>query len=370
MSIIIGALFAFYGCNDSNSNSGNLSFEINFDAEDIPVEGGKFELQITSNTNWTVDEDVIWLSVAPRYGHGNETLTITIKENAEQKRSVNLKLSTADKTEYLFIQQSGKSESDYQGNGGNTGFGDISKRIEVPQLDDVKDAQFIAHTTNHQGKAIANFSLEYIKSKKHARWVAFSFYNETAANNVNRTNAWADDPQLAKEHCSQKEDYYGYDRGHIVASADRVYSKEANEQTFYYSNISPMYGDFNQNIWTKFENVVRIWGRSNSFRDTLYVVKGGTLDKVIGYTTTSNYVPIPKYYFMALVNYKDNEYSGVAFWIEHRNDYDESEVLVSDYAITIDDLEQKTGINFFHNLPDDIENSLEQKLDKYKWGGM
>lgn len=356
-------------CTNENSTSSKLDVSLNLDTEQIPAEGGTYELTIDTQADWTAKSDVSWISVSPRYGSGKSVVTVKVDANSDKERNTNLRVETARKTEYVWmIQSSGKDDNG--GNGGNTGLGDISKRIEIPKLDTDTDAQFIAHTTTHNGKTIANFSLEYIKSMRHARWVAFTYYNETAANKVNRTDAWADDPQIEGQYLATRSYYYGYDRGHIVASSDRVYSKEANEQTFYYSNISPMYGDFNQDIWTKFEGAVRNWGRNSSFRDTLYVVKGGTLDQVITYTTSTSYVPVPKYYFMALVNYKDKEYSGLAFWIEHRRGYSESSLSLTDYAISIDELQQKTGIDFFPNLPDAIENNIEQKLEKHKWPGM
>jgi endonuclease G len=35
--------------------------------------------------------------------------------------------------------------------------------------------------------------------------------------------------------------------------------------------------------------------------------------------------------------------------------------------VSIDRLEELTGIDFFCNLPDDIENAVENKLDYSKW---
>ncbi len=356
-------------CSESDK-SDDLSFELVPNPGELPVGGGEYELHIKTSAAWTVEENVDWISSSSRYGQGNEIVTLKVKENSGNKRGENIKISTREKSEYLYIVQSGADGDSNAGNGGNTGLGNASQRIEIPELSSDDDALFIAHTTEYNGKKIANFSLEYRKSMRHASWVAFSYYNETAGNNVSRTEAWDDDPQVPLEYQSHRADFYGYDRGHIVASSDRVYSKEANEQTFYYSNISPMYSNFNRDIWTKFEDVVRNWGRSSSFRDTLYVVKGGTLDKVIEYTSTGTYVPVPKYYYMALVNYKNKKYSGLAFWIEHTKDQDPGSIEVDDFAISIDDLENRTGINFFPNLPDDVENDIESTLDKSLWGGI
>ncbi|MCU4155974.1 DNA/RNA non-specific endonuclease [Carboxylicivirga sp. A043] len=355
-------------CSNNDSTS-ELTFELVPNPGEIPSSGGEYELHIKSNTAWTVEEDLNWLSVSTPYGEGDAIVRVDISVNKDEKRNAHIKISTSDKVDYLHIVQSSDDNTN-NGNGGNTGLGDISKRIEIPELSSDNDAMFVAHTLEHESKKIANFSLEYVKSQRHARWVAFTYYNETAGNNVGRTDAWADDPQIPDEYRSVRQDFYGFDRGHIVASSDRVYCEEANRQTFYYSNMTPMYGNFNRYIWTKFEGAVRDWGRSTSFRDTLYVVKGGTLDKVIEYTTSDTHVPVPKYYYMALVNYKNKKYSGLAFWIEHRDNYNSGSIKVDEYAISIDELEAKTGINFFHNLPDNIEDDVEAHLIKSDWGGM
>lgn len=82
---------------------------------------------------------------------------------------------------------------------------------------------------------------------KHSEWVAFVFDKITKQDNVSRTDAWDVNPQLPKEmqvdNASHRND--GFDRGHICASEDRVYSKDANKQTFYYSNMSPQLKSFN-----------------------------------------------------------------------------------------------------------------------------
>ena len=96
----------------------------------------------------------------------------------------------------------------------------------------------------------------------------------------------------------------GYDRGHLCASADRLYSETANEQTFYYTNMSPQKNSFNTGIWRELEAAVQNWGRSNVFRDTLYVVKGASIDckeHIWTYIDGDQTKPVPKYYFMALL---------------------------------------------------------------------
>lgn len=245
--------------------------------------------------------------------------------------------------------------------------------IEIPALSANPDDMFIEHKVEIDGKEIVNYSLEYSCSNKHARWVAFSFYDITAVKKVNRPDVdpWANDPELLSKYWASRDDFRGFDRGHLCASNDRVYSLEANAQTFFYSNVSPQYGTFNRGIWQKLESLVQDWGRNPNLRDTLYVVKGGTIssDKINGYTDKGpNRIPIPKYYYMALLRVKKGVYTSIAFLLEHKTNY--GTYKMSDFAISIDSLENFTGIDFFYSLPDRVEGAVEQSWEKLTWPGL
>ena len=83
--------------------------------------------------------------------------------------------------------------------------------------------------------------MEYDKSKKHSRWIAFRFDNQTKQQNVSRSDEPFDaDPAIGSQYQRVQADFgkQGYDRGHLCASADRLYSREVNEQTFYYTGSS------------------------------------------------------------------------------------------------------------------------------------
>lgn len=99
--------------------------------------------------------------------------------------------------------------------------------------------------------------------------------------------------------------------------------------------------------------------------DTLYVVKGGYIDdEEIKYT--GNHVAVPRFYFIALLLYQNGQYTqGMAYYV-NQFDYDPSSTIKS-YAMSIDKLEEKTHIDFFHNLPPDIESEVEAKYDEKAW---
>ena len=246
--------------------------------------------------------------------------------------------------------------------------------VELPALRNGANDVFVTHYTTFNGQKVTSFSMEYDKSKKHSRWIAFRFDNQTKQQNVSRSDEPFDaDPAIGSQYQRVQADFgkQGYDRGHLCASADRLYSREVNEQTFYYTNMSPQRNKFNTGIWLTLEGQVQSWGRSCTSSDTLYVVKGGTIDKedqIRGYISNDRSKPIPRYYYMALLFKKGDSFKAIAFWMEH-TDTPKSTKLV-DYALSIDELEEKTGIDFFPSLNDNLENAIEATYSTKAWPGL
>ena len=219
----------------------------------------------------------------------------------------------------------------------NTGYDNVSVTgYEIPHLNDQN--VYADHYVTMDGVQILNYALEWDNTKRHANWVAFTFDTTTSADNVKRTDAWSVDPKLPAEMQVQESDHKndGFDKGHLCASEDRVYLKEANEQTFYYSNMSPQLKDFNGGFWRKLETRVQTWGRSTAdgVYDKVYVTKGGTLNKLLKNfkgttvnggtpTTDANGFTIhglacPEYYFMAVLSQKDDVFHAIAFLVPHK----------------------------------------------------
>ena len=155
----------------------------------------------------------------------------------------------------------------------------------------------------------------------------------------------------------------GYDKGHLVASEDRVYCRDANRQTFYYANISPQIGVFNQKYWAALEKQVQTWGRSTqqSVYDKVYVTKGGTINKLLTnftgtlkandqlYPTTDadgktvRGLIVPAYYYMAILSEKNGVYKTIGFYVPHAETLPQKptadDFLV--YAVSIDKLKTR-----------------------------
>lgn len=245
--------------------------------------------------------------------------------------------------------------------------------VELPALRNGANDVFVTHYTTFNGQKVTSFSMEYDKSKKHSRWIAFRFDNQTKQQNVSRSDEPFDaDPAIGSQYQRVQADFgkQGYDRGHLCASADRLYSREVNEQTFYYTNMSPQRNKFNTGIWLTLEGQVQSWGRSCTSSDTLYVVKEERLirkirsEDILVTTVASPFLDI----IIWLCCLKRRFIQSDRFWMEH-TDSPKSTKLV-DYALSIDELEEKTGIDFFPSLNDNLENALEATYSTKAWPGL
>lgn len=261
----------------------------------------------------------------------------------------------------------------------------VAHRLEMPRLKGGPDNLFVCHTLSN---GTINYCMEYDCSLRASRWTAFQWHKGFSSNeNLWNRNRWNQgetfngyggegdpfqpDPLIPQDYRTELEDHSrnGYDRGHMLGSADRLNSREANGQTFYLSNMHPQASAFNQGgIWYNLEDKLRKQFDTNAFRDTLFVVKGGTINNGL-YTTkqgaSGRSLIVPKHFFMALLCKKDGNYKALAFWMDHKANNDAN---YTRYAITIDELEEKTGIDFFCNLPDEIEEPVERTLGLFAWG--
>lgn len=161
--------------------------------------------------------------------------------------------------------------------------------------------------------------------------------------------------------CAESSDYRnsGYDRGHMAPAADMKWSKEAMEESFLMTNICPQVKSLNSGIWHRLEQRVREWAARDS---SIIVVCGpiftpGKPVEQIGEIG----VAVPHRFFKAL--YAPGRNIGIAFIFD--NDKVKGEL--RNYAVTIDSVERETGLDLFYNLPDDIENEVENQCNYKLW---
>ena len=239
-------------------------------------------------------------------------------------------------------------------------------RLEFPRLKEGNNKVIVHSTSDSYG---VNYSVEWDVDKMSQRWSCYQLFHGFGADVSRYTGGYPFDPELNDGEYLDR-DYFkgsGFDHGHICPSADRLYSKLANKQTFYLTNMQPQYKKFNAGLWNKMEERVRKWIALSPVTDTLLVCKGGTIDNEDNILTRiSDKLIVPKYFFMALLYKAPAGYKAIAFWAENL-DEDKSKDDLRNYVISIDELEERTGIDFFCNLPDGIENKVEAKANTQSW---
>ena len=208
-----------------------------------------------------------------------------------------------------------------------------------------------------------DLSLEWDCAKRANRWTCYEMYPSNSVSNVKRSDDFREDPDIPTQYQTTLADYSGsgYSRGHLCPSSDRLCSREQNSQTFFLSNMQPQIQAHNGGVWNKLEIRVRDEWNRDSKRDTLYVVKAATIDDANILKHTSRGLIVPKYFYIALLSVKNGVYRALGIWSPHASGS-------TTEFITIDELEKRTGIDFFCNLPDDIEHKVQGSISLISWG--
>lgn len=225
--------------------------------------------------------------------------------------------------------------------------------MELPATDNAAYSYF-SHRFKMNDKVFRNYSFAWSQKDLVSVWIAYPLNKTYSEKNVDRQDTWAYDPHLGKELSSAPFSYYAgdYARGHQLPSADRLCCKEANSQTFYGTNIAPQLNEHNEGIWSKLENYVRNDIAASS--DTTYVVTGCVVDGAQEFSTDSDgkQITIPVAFFKALLRYQKGgnpEWAAAGFYTEHK-DYGSAKNDLKAVSMSIDELETKTGIDFFVHL--------------------
>lgn len=220
--------------------------------------------------------------------------------------------------------------------------------------------------TQNAPSSIRNYSVLFDTKNRVPYWVAFPLH-PAYMDGGNRTDAWGHDPIIPKNvqpNLRSGWDSKTYNRGHLLASADRSATATINRTTFYYTNMAPQNSNMNSGPWGKLEEKVRTWSKQNGY-DTLYVVTGCILPKspepfVYVKDNDGKNSAVPKYLYKALLrkNKNSNSYSSIVFKMENTSTsgaYDNSKNIIS-----VEELEKETGFTFFSNLPKEVAATVKK----------
>lgn len=368
--ILVVFVVGFAGCG-SDDDVGGSEVGITLTKSTVAATDIAQFMDITCNGSWSItieypEGTAAWCSVPNNSGQGNSRVALQYTKNtAEEERKAVIRVSSGRESVSATLTQLGIS------GGGPEPEPELAHWLELPATVEQENCRYVTHYVTLDGKSVRNYTLFFDTSERIAYWVAYP-HCKMYLGNVGRTNDFQLDPSFPANE-QMNSTIRGYDRGHQIPSGDRTATEEMNIQTFYYTNMTPQLAGFNQKIWVDLENKVRTWVNAC---DTLYVVTGAVLKTVGGNETvkyvadkSGNQIAVPNYYFKVLMQLNLNggnpSYKAIAFWFKH--EAKSGSVSAAD-ASAIDDVERKTGIDFFANLPENIQAQVEAQFAPREWG--
>lgn len=231
------------------------------------------------------------------------------------------------------------------------------QQLEIPATPEGTQSQILRYTGH---------TLSYNRNTLLPNWVAYELTREEAKGNNPRNGEFEQDPQ-ARGPQANRDDYRnsGWDRGHMAPAGDMKWSTDAMEDTYYFTNICPQNHELNTGDWNDLEIQCRKWAKKYG---SVYIVCGPIVTENTHGKLGKSKITIPDKFFKVVLTLKNGEYHGVGF-IFHNPPKRDSRLStrpgpshpLETYAVTIDEVETATGLDFFHLLQNDIENKVEQQ---------
>jgi endonuclease G len=257
---------------------------------------------------------------------------------------------------------------------------DLLKELEKAKLGKIhEDLNKIGLPQGAKGTTVqhAAMVLNYNEQHEQANWVAHIVTPDVIDGNLSRTNDFRPDPKvesgsaLEKDYFLKEEkngkmvyDGFGFDRGHLAPSADFRWSEVAISESYFYSNMSPQRPEFNRESWADLERWVR--GAVFASKEQLIVITGPVLKEGLPVIERSvNKVSIPEQYYKVILDLEGEDKKAIAFLMPNKK----CDKPVISYAVSIDKVEELTGLDFFANLEDALENKLEAMSNVTIWEG-
>ena len=231
--------------------------------------------------------------------------------------------------------------------------------IVTTHIDDLD----MAHTPKGMPSQIIRHkghTLSYNNNWRLANWVGYELTREETDGHVERTDWFEEDPQVQGVRV-RHSDYTnsGFDRGHMAPAGDMKWNKEAMVASFYMSNICPQVHALNAGVWNTLENRARSWAT----QDSAIIIVSGPIVPAQHMTIGRNRVAVPTHFYKIIASPYGHSPRGIAFVMPN----EATDAPLYTYTVSIDSVEKLTGIDFLYNLPDSLENFIENNIDLSSW---
>jgi len=212
---------------------------------------------------------------------------------------------------------------------------------------------FVKHTFYEVG-----FNTKY----KLPAWTFYSLTKEHfALANLECNGSFVKDPMLNTEQ-AKSTDYSasGVDKGHMVPCEDMSFSEQAMHETFYYSNCAPQTTELNRGEWKMLEELSRNWGKEYG---EVIVVSGPVFEKNMK-TMGKEKISIPNLFYKIIIRHEEQTYKAISFILPNVTTPING---LQNYVCSVDSIEKITGLDFFTDLPDNLEAQFESVSNTKDW---
>jgi endonuclease G len=196
----------------------------------------------------------------------------------------------------------------------------------------------------------------YSPAHKAPLWVAHTLTPEQLEGAASRPSRFRQDRGLASPSAADR-DYRssGFYRGHLAPAAD-FSSPEAVRTTFLLSNAVPQTPSVNNGPWRRLEAAIRRAARN---ADRVHVFTGALFEgerKTIG----PGQVAVPSHTYKVVLFIQGDSAAMFAVIVSNHENVSGS---LDQFTVTVDEIEHRTGLDFFSELEDALENDLESRRE-------
>lgn len=188
--------------------------------------------------------------------------------------------------------------------------------------------------------------------------------NRAKGRNSKRKDLFEGDPSIEKNRRIEYYDYnnVGYDRGHMCPSGDNKHNSKAMDDCFLMTNICPQAHNLNIGAWNDLEQECRRWAKNYG---AVAIVCGPIFDKrpyrYVGQRRGYRIAVPDRFFKVVLMNGRIPKAIG---FIYPNNDTNRP---TRSFAASVDEVERQTGIDFFFQLDDKVENRIEAECNPAAW---
>lgn len=228
--------------------------------------------------------------------------------------------------------------------------------LGVPRAEKFLSQQGMARIFRNEG-----FMLGYSEIRRNPLWVSYRLEAQKTYKVGKRPRHFRTDQRSLARVNPKDYKHSGYDRGHLAPNyaIARQYGRQGQLETFLMTNITPQKRNLNQKLWQRLEEVeIDYFAR---WFDQIWIITGPIFDNSPSYLESGVEIPDAFYKIFAIPGNRPRLIAFITPQMVHGQEP------LNHFLTTVDEIEQRTGLDFFHQLEDKLEQELESGIDAKGW---